>query len=209
MTILTFPTAVRAPQIVQWGLEANTQTHESPFDKTVQTIAMPGARWYGTIAWSKLPLAQWRILSAFIAQLGGRAGRFTFSPPQAWRRATADIFTTPRINGAGQSGSSLVSDGWVADALVLMAGDWISWPDAAGRPQLHQITADVTANGSAQATLPIAPPIRSPGADDALIEIYQAQGVFMLADDKQGQAVHNGEDPTKASISIDIVEALV
>lgn len=208
MTILTFPDLARGPTTVSWRLMALTQSHTSPFDASVQTISFPGARWRGTVTWNRLPLARWRVLSAFIASLGGRAGRFTFGPPQGWRRATSTIAGTVSVKGAAQTGTSLIVDGLPNSVVVFEAGDWISWPDANSRPQLHQITAQATSNGSGEATLTLAPPMRSSPADNATVTWSAPLGVFMLVDDEQGEAVHDAGAPDRASISIDIIEAL-
>jgi hypothetical protein len=82
---------------------------------------------------------------------------------------------TPVTNGAGQTGSSLVTDGWTAAAANrLLKGDVIT---IAGvnhvNPQSRQsngvlqqfvVTADVDSDGSGNATIPIAPAITPSGA---------------------------------------------
>lgn len=207
MTVLTFPT-IRGASTAQWGLIGYTQAQISPFDGTAQTIAMPGARWKGSLAFNNLALADWRTLAAFLASLGGRSGRFTMTPPQAWRRATAAVPGPVQINGAGQSGAVLAIKGLPASTIVLEAGDFLSWPSAGARPQLHMATAQVISNGSGLAWVPIAPPIRLPGNDSAAVTIDRPVGVFMLSDDEQGASVHDGVRPTRASISFDVIEAL-
>lgn len=99
---------------------------------------------------------------------------------------------TPLTNGAGQTGASLVTDGWTAAAaLRLRKGDVIQ---IAGvnhvNPQSRQsnatlqdfvVTADVNSDGSGNATIPISPPITITGAfqtvdaapgDGAVITIF-------------------------------------
>lgn len=213
MTILTFPTlnaagAVRTPNIVQWSLVANTQTLMSPFDGTTQTIANPGARWRGSLTFRNLPMGDWRALSAFVASLGGRAGRFTYGPPRPQRRAAATISGTVRVNGAGQTGTTLAIDGLPNSVVVFEIGDWISFPNSASRPQLHQITAQATSNGSGQVTLSIAPPLRGSPADDAVITHNNPVGVFMLESDDTGSQTHDAGTPLRADIQMDIIEAL-
>jgi hypothetical protein len=79
---------------------------------------------------------------------------------------------TPVVNGAGQTGNSLITNGWTASAAVLNAGDVISiGTTTAGslavNPQNRQstgalrqfvVTANVTADGSGNATIPISGP---------------------------------------------------
>lgn len=213
MTILTFPPLTsggftRLPNIAQWSLMANTQSITSPFDGSTQTIVNPGARWRASLTWNNMSRPDWSVLAAFIASLGGRAGRFTYGPPQHRRRATAAIPGTVRVNGAGQTGTTLAIDGLPNSVVVFEAGDYISFPNAASRPQLHTITAQATSNGSGQVTLSIAPPLRGSPADNAIVTHDSPVGVFMLTDDETGAATHDASTPWRADISMDIIEAL-
>jgi hypothetical protein len=203
MTTLTFPT-IRQPSSVTWRLRSRTQTHTSPLDGTVQTLALPGARWEAALNWAAMEEADWRALAAFLARLGGQAGRFTFGPIHAPRRATGG--GTPVVNGASQAGATLSVRGWSANAQAFLAGDWLSYVDTTGRARLHQVTADVTANGSGVASVPIAPAIRRSGANGAAVQVTAPVGVFRLGDDAQDVAVR----PARfAAVAFDIVEALI
>jgi hypothetical protein len=78
---------------------------------------------------------------------------------------------TPLVNGASQTGASLVTDGWSANVTgILKAGDVIK---IAGLNLVYDITADVNSNASGQATLSLSPPIfsgQSP-ADNAALTV--------------------------------------
>jgi len=79
---------------------------------------------------------------------------------------------TPLVNGANQTGNSIITNGWTASAAVLNAGDVISFGtltagSLAVNPQNRQstgalrqfvVTANVTADGSGNATIPISGP---------------------------------------------------
>jgi hypothetical protein len=80
--------------------------------------------------------------------------------------------STPAVNGASQTGSSLITDGWAANA-TLKRGEVItlalvdsvnplSYQDT-GRLQQFVITANVTADGSGNMTIPISPSIITSG----------------------------------------------
>jgi len=205
VTILSFP-AIRGAKTVEWYLRSLTQTQDSPFDGTTQTIAMPGSRWCGTVSYI-LPRAERGLLQAFLAALNGRAGRFSFTPPQAIRRLPA-LASPVHIHGAGQTGAVLAVDNLPVTTLVFQAGDWISWPDAAALPQLHMITADVTSSGGGAANLLIAPPIRHSGADGATVEVVAPLGVFMLTTDDQGKFLFDADAPPgRAAVSFEMIEA--
>lgn len=203
MTVLTFP-AIRRPSEASERLLGLTQTHESPFDGTMQTLEMPGARWEFTITWQTLSSDDRREMAAFLARLRGRAGRFTYGPFWSPRRATGG--GTPVINGAGQSGEVLSTTGWAANAQVMRAGDWLSYVDTAGRRRLHQVVADATANASGVAALTISPPIRRAGADLAAVEIAAPIGTFMLPQDEAPGL--NIRAPSLGQVTITMREAL-
>jgi len=63
----------------------------------------------------------------------------------------------PKVNGPGQSGTSLMTYGWTASQTgVMKAGDCFTVP---GCDVLFRVTADASSDGSGLATLAIEPPI--------------------------------------------------
>ena len=76
---------------------------------------------------------------------------------------------TPLVNGASQTGASLVTDGWTASTAVLKEGDVITLAGVnAVNPQSREstgvlrqfvVTANVTSDGSGNATIAISPSI--------------------------------------------------
>ncbi len=66
---------------------------------------------------------------------------------------------SPKVNGGGQSGTSLMTYGWTAsEAGVMKAGDCFTVP---GCDVLFRVTADAASDGSGLATVTIEPPIVS------------------------------------------------
>ena len=204
MSFLTFPYVLAPPDSMTWRLRANTQVHESPLDGTSQTLLMPGSRWVGSMTWPKMDRDMARIISAFVARMNGRAGRFLLQPLHAPRIATAG--GTPRVMGAGQSGDLLQTDGWEAGKTVIVTGDFLSFSSPSGRPQIHMAVASAVSNGSGYAPIRIAPPLRSPPADGAAIEVNAPVGVFRLADDDQGDLATDAA--WHSSIAVEFEEAL-
>lgn len=94
-----------------------------------------------------------------------------------WRRSqsvqsrTTGTFTasTPLINGANQTGSTLITNGWASSAATLKRGDkftiagvyTVNPVSYSSTPRLQQfvVTADTTSVGVDMATLPISPSI--------------------------------------------------
>jgi len=77
---------------------------------------------------------------------------------------------TPLVNGALQTGSSIITDGWAANEKVLKGGDIITF---AVINIVYDVPADVISDGSGNATIPISPPIFEGGepADNAVITV--------------------------------------
>jgi hypothetical protein len=81
---------------------------------------------------------------------------------------------TPLINGASQSGSSLVTDGWSLSTAVLKEGDVFTIAgvyainpqnrESTGALQQFVVGADVSSDGSGNATISISPAITTSGA---------------------------------------------
>lgn len=73
---------------------------------------------------------------------------------------------TPLVNGANQTGSNIITDGWTPNTKVLNAGDVIAFAGSSAiNPLTRQstgslrqfvVTADVTTDGSGNATIPVA-----------------------------------------------------
>lgn len=75
----------------------------------------------------------------------------------------------PLVNGAGQSGTTIVLDG-LAPYYLAREGYWLSISNGT-RLYLHNVTAPAAADGSGNMTLAITPALRFPFADNAVVEL--------------------------------------
>lgn len=139
------------------------------------------------------------IADQYLTGKMGIAVGFKWSSDQNIGRQTVGLCasSTPLVNGANQSGSSVITDGWNANAAVLNRGDIVSFfatngasPVSyrdTGRKRNFLVTADVTADGSGNATIPISPDMNvdatSPfqtvmalPADNAPVYVYGVTG---------------------------------
>lgn len=101
----------------------------------------------------------------------------------------AGVFTslgTPVVNGASQTGSSLVTDGWTPDVTVALTGDYIAFDTPSGKRELHMVVEDAVSDSSGNATLTIEPPLRESPADDEAIIIEKTTCVMRLAEQDVG-----------------------
>lgn len=174
MTTYSFPSIT--PSSSTFELVTNTRTYRSPLTNAVQTVGRKGSLWRATLQFNNLTGADRAAMQAFVTKLNGQEHRFNLHDHSFTRRGTGG--GTLRVNGANQSGASLVCDGATASVTnYLREGDYVSFGN-----ELHLITADTNSDGSGNVTLSIAPPIRKSPADDTAIDYTSpVSGVFMLA----------------------------
>lgn len=162
MTVPIFP--VPLIRSVSRHLATAVGGSKSPFTGTEQVQDFKGEWWAYDIEMAIVQGRNGQIMSAFLAQLGGRRSTFLFADPSV--RNTA-IFATPLVNGANQTGNALVTDGWATTGLK--TGDFFSLGvDAATR--FYQVTADVTPVAGA-ATVQFVPELRSPPVDNSPLTV--------------------------------------
>ena len=105
----------------------------------------------------------------------GRTAGFDFMENTLWpAHGVGTKAGAPLINGAGQSGSTLVTDGWTASSAILNRGDVFTIANvfrvhpetkqSTGQPQQFVVTdvAGVSSNGTGQASITISPAIVGP-----------------------------------------------
>lgn len=80
---------------------------------------------------------------------------------------------TPLVNGAGQTGPSLITDGWPASTPVLRGGDIFT---IGAETLVRTVRLDATTNASGQVTLTIDPPLYVAPADNAALTLNNPAG---------------------------------
>ena len=166
MSTLTFPNII--PNDSEFGLQSNTQSARSDI-------------WTGVFTFTNKVDPDARILRAFLTSLRGQAGRFYLSPP-GYRKAGIGT-GTPQVKGAGQTGSSLLTDGWTPSQTgILLAGDYFQY-----EYELKMMTADANSDSGGNATLNFTPPIRVSPADNATIITTKPSCVMMLKNGNQSR----------------------
>jgi hypothetical protein len=148
-------------------LRANTMVFESPLNGAVQTTELPGARWVCEITYDTLSKPDRLLMQAFLSKLRGRAGR-VFLWDMSHYKPQGVASGSPLVNGASQTGASLITDDYVGV-----------------NNELKRIVADSNSNGSGQSTLTFEPPLRSSPADNAAITTDKPKFTGMLIDDDQ------------------------
>ena len=158
---VTYPTVIGS--LISVGQSGALQTRSE---------AAQGRIW--TESWSALPAGNEDVqeLLTTIENLFNTGATCTLTHyllPGSGMSANGGGGGTPLVDGASQSGTSLVTDGWTAAAANRMkAGDCFT---VAGLTVLFRAVSDVASDSSGDATITIEPPIvagSSPGNNAAL-----------------------------------------
>lgn len=163
----------------RFGLQTNTQTFISPLTRATQRLKLGGDRWLATYSLPYMNRTQASGWKAFLDLLEGGVNTFNAYDPDCLTPRGAGG-GTPLVNGGSQTGSSLITDGWPANTIVLKAGDPFSV-----NGEYKRATADVLTNGSGQATIPFKPTLRSSPADNAPLTVTKPTCTMALTDDMQ------------------------
>lgn len=148
----------------------------SPFSGAQQVYEHQGQIWQADITLPSMVRADAAPWIAAMLQLNGRYGTFRLGDAScATPRGVAT--GTPLVNGASQTGKTLITDGWtISQTGILKQGDYIQIGD-----RLYMVTVDANSDGSGNATLDIWPRLRESPADNAAIITTNCKGLFRLA----------------------------
>ena len=176
MATITYPSTPR-PQGMAWRLVMPAQTNVSDWTGRRQTLASGRGWWEAQITFPPIvgtaSINPWR---SFIAKSRGSANDFQVRVDLATPQSSATA--TPLVNGAGQTGRTLNTDGWPLSTTVLQAGQFVTINN-----QLLQLTENVTSNGSGVAVLTFEPPVRVSPADNATIEFKNPYCLMYLVEE--------------------------
>ena len=151
----------------------------SPLSGTIRTESQSGGRWFLSLMVQNLktnsvisnPLQE---LEAFLFRLDGKKNRAVIQDFGYTRSGPGG--GAPLVNGASQTGLTLITDGWPNSTTVLYAGDRIGISG-----QMIPITTDATTNGSGQVNLALAHPILVAPSTNASIEIDDPTARYILS----------------------------
>ena len=164
----------------------------SPFTGQQQVYKHPGQWWEMEVTMPAMTRADAEAVAAFLFKLNGQYGTFTLGDPA--NTSPRGVGTgTPLVKNGGQTGSTLVTDGWTAGtANILRAGDWIQLGTGAST-KLHKVLDDVSSDGTGTASLTIWPDLRSSPSDNAAITVNNTQGLWRLASNSQDYSIDIGK----------------
>ena len=130
-----------------------------------QDRQLGGQFWKLTATFPPMTRAEFAPIYAFVVKQRGRYESFTIVPAVV-STGQGSPAGTPLVNGASQTGRSLVTDGWNASIAIFKAGDFLK---IAGNDKVYMCTTDVSSDGSGNATISIEPALVASPADDGAI----------------------------------------
>lgn len=183
MATITFPSSPK-PATMSWRLVQPAQQNVSAWTGARQVLASGRGWWECSLSLPPIvgetAVSSWR---AFFAKARGAANDFQVKVNSIAQSSSTAI---PLINGGGQTGRQLNTDGWPNSTTVLQAGQFITIGN-----QLLQLTENITSNGSGQAVVYFEPAIRVAPADNALIEFKNPYALMYFVEDP-GYSVEPG-----------------
>ena len=175
---LTAPTTP-APAAVRIRPSVVTGMSVSPFTGQTQVYKYAAQAWMLDVRLPPMFRAEAEEWIAFMLALNGRYGTFSMGDP-ARQRPRGSLLGTPLVNGAGQTGQTLDTDGWAANETgVLLKGDYIQIGT-----NLYSVLNDVDADAGGNATLDIFPRLRTAPADNATVTCTGTVGLWRMTTDE-------------------------
>lgn len=194
------------PQIVVMMLRGNTGIFESPLSGTFQTVDRGGLHWALTYTWTELRGADRAEMMGLVAALRSQANRVrvkVHDNPKAGAYGG-----TPLVDGASQTGSSILLKGAGTVTDWIKRGDYISF-DVNGEHELKMCTSDATSSGGA-VTVNFEPRLRFSPSNNAAVFVEDGvlakpQGVFMLGNSETGWSSRPATDG-RTAMSLQFLE---
>ena len=118
-----------------------------------------------TASFPPMTRAQFAPIHAFVLKQRGQYESFQVVPPVV-NAGLGSPAGTPLVNGADQTGRSVVTDGWNNAIVIFKAGDYLKF---ANHDKVYTVTADVTSSGAGASTISIEPALITSPANDSAI----------------------------------------
>ena len=130
-----------------------------------QARQIGGQYWIMRASFPPMTRAQFAPIHAFVMAQRGRDESFTLTPPVI-STGLGSPAGTPLVNGADQTGRSVVTDGWNNAITIFKAGDYLKF---ANHDKVYTVSADVSSSGAGAATIAIEPALITSPANDSAI----------------------------------------
>lgn len=171
---LSLPTGVY-PSSYTLGYLTNSKTNTSPFTFSTQRLESYGQAWSLSMTFPPLDEAKARAMAAFMAQMKGTLGTFSFGPKNAWKGTGAGAPTLVSIDNDLKNSITINPNN-----TSIPAGSYVQIGT-----QLVMVLNDVAAVNTGVAGVSIFPRLRSALAGGTFITYVNPKGRFSLTSNDQ------------------------
>lgn len=175
MALKTLPNSPR-PTDVQWQLQDFGNTQKGALGGQAQRINRLGARWGATVTMPPMSTENALAWSAALLDANSNGARWRISQPSVTIGTPGSV----AINGAGQSGGSIICDG-ATSGYTIKAGQFIN-VTTNGDAYCYLVSGDATSDGSGNITIPIYPDLREEPQNNDPVEIASPNLEGLLAE---------------------------
>lgn len=192
----TYPTT---PEFRTLGFTSEQKTITSTTDSgKMFSVQVDGQRWKFSAQYPPMSRSTFAPVYAFIIKQRSQKETFQIVPPVI-SSAQGNVSGTILVKNSHTAGDTTIT----VDAMTgtLKAGDLVKFAHS----KVYMVVADVTADGSNEATLTIEPPLREALADNSSVTYDNIPFTVRLQNDVQ---TFNTDDIDKFSFEVDFCEAL-
>ena len=172
----TYPTT---PEFRSMNFASEQKTLTSTTDSgKMFSVQVDGQRFKFSASYPPMSRTDFAPVLAFIMKQRSQKETFQIALPDL-KNAKGDVSGTVLVNGSHSAGDTTIT----VDAMTgtLKAGDLVKF----SHNKVYMIVADVTADGSNEATLTIEPPLREALADDSSVTYDGVEFTVRLINDVQ------------------------
>jgi hypothetical protein len=176
---LTMPTSPSNFVTSEWRIIRTVAVSQSPFTYAQQVAKYTGSVWQTTVTLPPMNRADAGAWQSFLMQLNGRFGTFLLGDPDG-KTIQGSATTVISVNGDHAVGAfDVVVDGCTASSTEFKKGDYVQFGSGASS-KLHMIVADITSDGSGNATLQIEPSLKTALSDDDVVTYSNTKAVMRM-----------------------------
>ena len=178
--MIEFPNII--PQSMTCGLSSNSKVFESVFNKSTSAVKFAGSSIVMSMTYDSLDRGEtydydeYNDLETFLFELDGMSG---IAKIPLFYNVGAPAKGTPVISVADQLGGSISTNGWNPNQLVIKRGEFITINN-----ELKKVMSNVMSDATGNATITIAPWLRSSPEVGTPIITENPYGLFRLTDDE-------------------------
>jgi hypothetical protein len=203
---LATPTSIGIESIELRAVSA-VATSQSPFTFKQQVIAHTGQKWEASITIPPVHKDLAEPWVSMLTALKGPVGTFLLGDPNGVTpQGTASLGAgTPRVKNSQTPSDTIDIRGLPSSRTnFLIAGDYVQFGTGSAAT-LHKVLTTVTTSGSGTVSLDIWPSTRRTLADDEVVTLINAKGLFRLASTTTSWQINQS---SIYGISFDAVEVI-